>query len=56
MNHKQKVKLARSMLTPQERFEGTGIFISKAWTERAEAIQLRVNKKQHEKKNTEKTA
>ena len=31
MNHKQKVKMAKKMLTSEERREGIGIFSSKAW-------------------------
>ena len=31
MNHKQKVKMAKKMLTSEERREGIGIFSSKEW-------------------------
>ena len=37
MNHQQKVKLARSMMTPAEIREGVSIWNSYGWTKRADA-------------------
>jgi hypothetical protein len=34
MNHKEKVKLARQLLTDEERYFKTGKFQSKGWEER----------------------
>ena len=45
INHKQKLKLARKMLTPAERkrkYGATGVFLSKAWNVRIVAKQLKV--------------
>ena len=43
--HKEKVKLARKLITPQERKWGVALFGSKAWTLRALAISKRIMKK-----------
>jgi hypothetical protein len=45
MNHKAKVKLARSMLTGVEKKLHTPIFLSAGWTKRQEAIKKRVAKR-----------
>lgn len=42
MNHKQKVRLARQLLTPEERKDKVNKFDSKAWQARAKAIRERV--------------
>ena len=34
ITHKQKVKMARAMLTEEERREGRSLFASKAWDKR----------------------
>ena len=45
MRHKDKVKLARKMLTKKEIVEKVSKFLSKGWIQRSEAIKKRVNKK-----------
>ena len=45
MKHREKQRMARKMLTKEERKKHTPIFQSKAWTERAENIQTRVKNK-----------
>ena len=45
LNHKQKLKMARKMLTQAEKkrkYGATGVFLSKAWNARAAAKQLKV--------------
>ncbi len=59
MNHKQKLKMARKMMSEEERKQvktydqtgrkrkiGTSPFNSKAWNDRREAIQKRVERKE----------
>jgi len=48
MNHKQKVKLARKMQMPEERYHRTPIFRSYQWMKRKKDIAIRVEKKQNE--------
>tara|TARA_R100000750_G_C2309181_1_gene81813 strand:+ start:73 stop:321 length:249 start_codon:yes stop_codon:yes gene_type:complete len=42
MTHKQKIKLARKLLTQEEIKEHTPKFTSKGWEERKEAIRIRL--------------
>ena len=42
--HKQKVKMAKNMLSRKERLLKTPIFLSKQWVERAKSIRVRVAK------------
>lgn len=46
MNHKHKIKMAKGMLTRNERRFGTPIFQSKAWKLRKKTIADRVKRKQ----------
>lgn len=45
MNHREKMRMARKMLTKEERKKHTPIFLSKAWIERLENIQTGVKNK-----------
>lgn len=45
MKHREKMRMARKMLTKEERKKHTPIFQSKAWTKRAESIKTRVRNK-----------
>jgi len=45
MNHKQKKKMARKMLTREEIENHAPIFLSEAWEKRKEAIKIRVKKR-----------
>jgi len=45
MNHKEKVKLARKLRTPDEIKRKIPLFSSEAWDKRTEAIRKRINKK-----------
>lgn len=46
MNHKEKIKLAKTMRTRIEMKEGISIFASKNWNDRRTAIEERVKKVQ----------
>lgn len=50
MNHKQKTKLARKMMTRSEIKNKTSKFDTTAWRERRLAIEKRVEKKETEAK------
>ena len=42
MNHKQKIKMARKMMSTKEKKKGVSIFASKSWRERTAAIKYRL--------------
>jgi hypothetical protein len=44
MNHKQKVKMARKMITRDELKRKVPIFMSKEWYKRKERIEERIKK------------
>jgi hypothetical protein len=44
MNHQQKIKMARKMLTKQEKEEHHSLFLSSAWLDRSQAIKNRLQK------------
>jgi hypothetical protein len=44
LKHKQKVLMAKKMLTKQERKDNVSIFDSHAWKNRKESIEKRINK------------
>ena len=44
LTHKQKVKLAHKLRTPQELRDKVSIWLSKGWSARQEAIKNRVEK------------
>lgn len=45
LRHKDKVKLARKMLSKMERLHHTSLFSSKNWLKRSEALKLKVKNK-----------
>lgn len=49
LKHKDKVKMARHMLTPLERSMHVPMFQSAAWDARKTAIEIRINRKVEEK-------
>jgi hypothetical protein len=51
---RKKVAIARKLISKEEIKRGTGIFVSKAWSERADAIQDRVHRRNE--KNRAKSA
>lgn len=55
MTHKQKVALARRLLTPAELKGGVPKFNSRGWTMRKMAIKQRVEKRNSKKTDTTKT-
>ena len=50
MNHREKLRLARKMLTEEERIDHVSPFQGKAWLARALARQERIKKVLKEKK------
>jgi hypothetical protein len=49
MNHKEKVKMARKMLSNKEKEDRTPMFLSKAWLARQDAIAFRISQKRKTK-------
>jgi len=44
MNHKQKIKMARKMITRKELKNKVPIFMSKEWNKRKKVIEKRIKK------------
>lgn len=53
-NHKQKLKLARKMLTHQEIQDNVSPFLSNAWNQRREFKQLKQEKQKENSKTRKK--
>lgn len=49
LSHKQKIKLARKLRTKEEQKRRISIFATKAWEDRKQSIENRVNRKQKPK-------